>query len=180
MLPLRYLSRNVICSSFGWNAPLDILSGAELVKCEQTLRVTIYVIPRCFVIGFNGPALRTRLHVFCDGSTVAYGASAYVRIEDQFGTLVCSLAISRNKLTPQRKVLTIPKIKLSACANGIRVAQSILRESTLSFHSNSNWTDCRCSPSVIRNETDCVRRPSPGGNQCQQCCRPMEVRRHRI
>ncbi len=66
-----------------------------------------------------------QLHVFCDGSNLAYAAVAFLRVETQSNVSV-QLVQAKARVTPIQKT-TIPRIELMACTIGTRLGTSIQR-----------------------------------------------------
>lgn len=156
LVPLKLLVRDVAHDGRAWDDTLspDELKRAE--RCMDTLRnLDGLHIPRCYVgVGVDPRAVVCReLHMFSDGSENCYGACGYVRIVDSGGQISTALIASKNKLVPRKKVLTIPKIELSAAALGVRLARSLRQEISVSLTAVYFWTDSRAVLAMIRNVT---------------------------
>lgn len=73
-----------------------------------------------------------QLHTFCDGSTLAYAANVYIRIQYTDSSIHTHLLIAKSKVTPT-KPLSIPRIELCGAELATRLAvwvKSTLRIST--------------------------------------------------
>lgn len=99
-------------SGIDWDEKLPInlqqqwrtyISGLEYIKSITIPRWINYFPDKCKNI---------QLHAFCDGSTVAYAANVYIRLEYFDGTIFTHLLVAKTKVTPL-KPLTIPRIELS-------------------------------------------------------------------
>ena len=68
------------------------------------------------------------LHVFCDGSTIAYGAVAYLkRISIDKSKPVCSFVMSKSRLAPMKEAtITVPRLELQAAVLAVRLKLAIL------------------------------------------------------
>ena len=87
--------------------------GQELMKINQVK------IPRLLID--DKPIETKRLLIFCDGSTVAYGAVGYLRTLYKDGSISIRLIKAAKKCTPLRKQ-TIPRIELMAALEGAKLA----------------------------------------------------------
>ena len=68
------------------------------------------------------------LYVFCDGSTIAYGAVAYLkRISIDKSKPVCSFVMSKSRLAPMKEAtITVPRLELQAAVLAVRLKLAIL------------------------------------------------------
>ena len=101
----------------------EIIQGYH--ECTKDLmQVNKIKIPRLMIE--NKLVTSKRLIIFCDGSSVAYGAVAYLRISYQDGTITIRLVKAAKKCTPIRKQ-TIPRIELMAALEGAKLAARLKR-----------------------------------------------------
>ncbi|XP_064121737.1 uncharacterized protein LOC135226222 [Macrobrachium nipponense] len=83
-------------------------------------------IPRCFKSSSFGNVTSSSLVLFSDASTVGYGVAAYLVLHD--GNQVQSnLVMGKSRVSP-KKVVTIPRLQLTAATVSVKVAQHILKE----------------------------------------------------
>ncbi|XP_059608070.1 uncharacterized protein LOC132255915 [Phlebotomus argentipes] len=80
----------------------------------------------------------TELHVFCDSSSVAYGAVAYVVTEDDIHGRQSQILMAKSRIAPTSSI-TIPKLELCAAALGSQLAHKI--RNALSVTEYFLWTD---------------------------------------
>ena len=81
-----------------------------------------FKIPQCY----DAKTSRTspvELHVFCDASTQAYAAAAYVRVPTAEG-FHSSLVMAKMRVAPL-KPTSVPRLELQAAVMGSRLAQTI-------------------------------------------------------
>ena len=90
--------------------------GQELMKIDQIK------IPR--LLTEDKPIKDKTLLIFCDGSTVAYGAVSYLRTSYQDGTVTVRLIKAAKKCTPLRRQ-TIPRIELMAALEGAKLSNRL-------------------------------------------------------
>jgi transposase InsO family protein len=106
-----------------------------------------WLVPRCLHLSSDGR--RAQLHVFCDGSEIAYGAVAYARVETGSSIIVSSPIMAKSRLTPLNNsaLKTIPRIEL--CAAKLSVSLQLILRGSLDFKFQKivYWTD---STTVIK------------------------------
>ncbi|XP_070139213.1 uncharacterized protein [Drosophila bipectinata] len=83
-------------------------------------------IPRWFGCDFSN-VISLQLHMFSDGSSLAYAACAYLRVLDTAGIINTHLVAARTRVTPT-KPLTIPRVKLSGAVLATKLATWIQQQ----------------------------------------------------
>nr|CAI5828097.1 unnamed protein product [Callosobruchus analis] len=100
--------------------PLDLKNKWLQFQHELTtlnsLHIPRNVIPQGFTV--------VDVHCFCDASNKAYASCIYVRSMDSNENYQVHLLCSKTKVAPL-KVLTIPKLELSACLLGAQLMHSV-------------------------------------------------------
>lgn len=96
-------------------------------------------------------AKRVELHVFCDGSSHAYAALAYLRVQDSSDQFHVHLITAKSKVTPKPPI-TIPRIELCAAVLGLKLAQWVCQHIaiTKSIAQVYYWLDATIVLSWIR------------------------------
>ncbi|XP_055714743.1 uncharacterized protein LOC129808863 [Phlebotomus papatasi] len=89
------------------------------------------------------------LHVFCDSSSFAYGAVAYVVTENETGERKAQLLMAKSRIAPTKSI-TIPKLELCATVLGARLIKKI--QESLSFNECFSWTDSTIVLGQIRSK----------------------------
>ena len=81
--------------------------------------------------------------VFADGSEKAYGAVAYLRIEDVEENVRCSFVMSKARLTPMnnKTLKTIPRVELNAAKLAVILAGILQQELKMNLHGVYFWSD---------------------------------------
>ncbi|XP_075148904.1 uncharacterized protein LOC142222573 [Haematobia irritans] len=102
-----------------------------------------FMFPR-FVSALNSSV---QIHAFCDASLSAYGACVYVRAECE-GEITTHLLCSKSRVAPL-KVLTVPKLELSAAALLADLLESISKTlpTNIEYHC---WSDSMVTLSWLR------------------------------
>lgn len=99
-------------------------------------------IPRWLEYGPYGIA-STELHAFCDGSSTAYAANVYLRLQYERGDIHTHLLISKSRVTPT-KPLTIPRTELCGAVLAAKLMKWVRANIHLPFHESIAtyyWTD---------------------------------------
>ncbi|XP_063618732.1 uncharacterized protein LOC134791614 [Cydia splendana] len=123
-----------------WDAPLPDKEAEDFFQWQNALKhVAALRIPRRYES--PGGATRYTLHVFTDASTEAYCAVAYWRIENKEDVRV-SLAAGKSRVCPL-KVLSVPRLELTAAVIGVRLAETIKKEQRYNVEKIIYWTDSR-------------------------------------
>nr|XP_053606381.1 uncharacterized protein LOC128672900 isoform X2 [Plodia interpunctella] len=147
--PLGLLSASIIiakillqklwANKLSWDdeVPQDIAESWNYfigtLKCLSELK-----IPRCVL---NTDRQYTELHIFCDASSNAYGACAYIRTySDGSSNPTVRLLCAKTKVAPL-KSLTIPRLELCGAYVGAKLYKHIVDSLRLSFTKTYFWTD---------------------------------------
>lgn len=123
-----------------WDDPLssDLQSEwSEIVEEFQFLHQI--EIPRW--LNTNSRNKRNEIHIFCDSSQRAYGTVAYLRTIDSNNVISIALLIAKNKLTPVRKPLTIPRAELCGAVLAVKLYESLQTKFRLPINQIFMWTD---------------------------------------
>lgn len=119
------------------NLPTDLLESWRAWEHELP-NLAMVVFPRCYIPShFKVEASRFSLHIFCDAAEVAYGAVAYLLIEQQ-GEVHTSFVMARSRVAPKRQ-LTMPRLELCAALAGAQLAKLLLQELTIHIESTTLW-----------------------------------------
>lgn len=94
---------------------------------------------------------KVELHIFVDGSELAYSTAAYFRIEDQNGA-DCKLIGGKTKVAPL-KPLSIPRMELQAAVLGTRFKKSIIDDHTMEISRTVIWSDSETVLNWLRSDT---------------------------
>lgn len=122
---------------------------------EQVVLLNEFEIPRCYKMKMGLPE-DVQLHVFADGSEIAYGAVAYLRYESSF-EVVTNIVMAKSRLTPlsRNSLKTIPRIELNAAKLAAQLYEKIKSElkSYLTLNSVYFWTDSVSALQYIASDT---------------------------
>jgi hypothetical protein len=108
-------------------------------------------IPRCIKPIHFGPVINCQLHHFADASETAYGVVSYLRAENEEGEISSSLLMAKGRLSPL-KILTIPRLELSAATLAVKQDGYIRREIDVEIHETHFWSDSTIVLQYIKSE----------------------------
>ncbi len=133
------------------NLPISLINEWKSWLKELPLLMT-FEVPRCYKP--LSDIQRTEIHIFCDGSKIAYGVVAYIRFVLNESKFYCSSLMAKVRLTPLNNTLkTIPRIELNAARLAITVQQILHRELELKIDAEYFWSDSTTVLNYIGNET---------------------------
>ncbi|XP_017482274.1 PREDICTED: uncharacterized protein LOC108371266 [Rhagoletis zephyria] len=126
----------------GWDTPVpgDIQTPWKRF-IEELPNISQIRLPRWLDTGATNPA--KELHVFCDASTLAYSATAYLRARDDGGKWCTSLLLAKCKVAPIKPKITIPRAELCGALLAARLVQFLQRHLRLPIDNSRIhfWTD---------------------------------------
>lgn len=136
----------------GWD---DFLSKEVQLRWEQWKQDLINLqeinIPRTYVPNDFGTIVKVELHHFSDASTSGYGQCSYLRFCNEDGDVHCALVMGRSRVSPL-KVVTIPRLELTAAVISVEVSNVLKRELDYVDVEELFWTDSKAVLGYIRNE----------------------------
>lgn len=138
-----------------WDDPLpDHLASRWKRWISQLRFLKNYEIPRCY-IGDGAVGKSVQLHVFCDGSEIAYGSVAYVRHESTPSQVNATIIMAKARLTPLNRssLKTIPRIELNSAKLAVSLYLKLMKELEIKFHDVCFWTDSTTVLNYINSES---------------------------
>ena len=137
----------------GWDEPLESTTQGQWIKWLDKLdRLSEFQLDRCLVPVDFGDVKECKLHHFSDASKDAYGCVSFVRLVSSSGRIHCSFVMGKSRLAPL-KVMTIPRLELSAAVLAVRQDTMLRRETDLDICKSTFWTDSMLVLQYIRNQT---------------------------
>lgn len=149
--PLGYISPIIIAAKIilkkvwaagivEWNQPTPSEITTQWQQFASALpSIDKIVVPR-WINYEPGNVKSIQLHVFCDGSSSAYAAAAYIRINCHNGDIHTHLIASKSKVTPT-KPLTIPQTELNGAELAVRLASWVTKQLRIKIDSTHFWSD---------------------------------------
>ncbi|XP_068245272.1 uncharacterized protein [Palaemon carinicauda] len=95
---------------------------------------------------------KPNLVIFSDGSTEAYGACAYVRLQISDNKFESSLIMAKNKIAPVKQ-MSIPRLELCGALIAARMRELIVKEFLWEFESVYHIVDSTIVRSQIQKES---------------------------
>ncbi|KAM7296267.1 uncharacterized protein ISCGN_021446, partial [Ixodes scapularis] len=119
--------------------------------CKDLTALKNIAVPRLIALDFSKDETEKALHVFCDASTRAYGAVAYLTSKEQNGKRV-ALIMAKSRVAPL-KWLTLPRLQLMGALIGARLTQFLTSKLKLEGLPVYLWTDSAIVLYWIRGST---------------------------
>jgi hypothetical protein len=152
VLLAKMLMQDLCRENFSWD---DVLQGDYLKRweswLEQLMKIEKLYVPRCFKPPQFGRIVSIQLHVFADASQRGYGAVSYLRFVNELGDIHVAFVIGKARVAPL-KVVTIPRLELSAAVVAARLEKMIRSEIDLSIDTTLLWTDSTTVLGYIANK----------------------------
>lgn len=137
----KLVNQSLCRKGVGWDEPLPVSDLENWLEWKnELLELGKLKIKRCMKPNNYKDGAIYELHHFSDASEKAYGCVAYLRTTDCDGVVHCALILSKAHLAPV-KVLTIPRLELSAAVLAVRVEAMIRREVDIPIQKSVFWTD---------------------------------------
>ena len=127
VIQLKSFIQTLWLDKLTWDEPLN----RQLVQQYENLSANLSFIDKIeiprFILDKKMDINKTplQLHVFCDASTTAYAAAAYIRQPTDQGTFRVQLLVAKTKVAPIR-TLCVPRLELCAALLGAQLVQSIV------------------------------------------------------
>ena len=86
-------------------------------------------------------ATQIQLHGFCDASEKAYGACIYVRSTDQTGHVQTQLFCAKSRVSPIKKVQSIPRLELCGALLLMKLHKSVTAAIDTKIDRSTFWSD---------------------------------------
>ncbi|KAG1935726.1 hypothetical protein F2P79_019030 [Pimephales promelas] len=134
-----------------WDDPLpDDLrplweSWVQDLKNLAEVRVQRHYLPSSFKVQHY------ELHHFSDASVSGYGECSYLRAVSTSGEVHCSLVMGKSRVAPT-KVMTIPRLGLSAAVVAVRTSDMLKKELEIDCQQECFWTDSKVVLGYIGNK----------------------------
>ena len=123
-----------------WDEPLPpALETSWKRWLNSVKKLNNLLIPRCYNTQSYS---NVQLHMFADGSQLAYGCVAYLRFENNTA-VKCTLVIAKVRLVPLSKgaLKTIPRIELNAAKLAVILYLKLCKELNLPLSQIYFWSD---------------------------------------
>ena len=149
VLPAKLVLQELCKKGFDWDSTIPEVDLQNWQLWRQNLhQLENMEIERCLNPLENDA--KHELHVFCDASEKAYCAVAYLRVVTE-AEVKCTLVMSKSRVTPIGKKITIPRLELTSCKLGVELAKIIENEMDVTM-TTYYWTDSMSALRYISND----------------------------
>ncbi|XP_061759975.1 uncharacterized protein LOC133554813 [Nerophis ophidion] len=136
-----------------WDSPLPQDMKQTWVTWRASLEdLGSLQVPRTYAEPSLAGMLRRELCVFCDASTKAIAAVAYLRLTDTEGTIHVGFTMGKAKLAPLNEH-TVPRLELCAAVLAVELAELITSEIDTQLDETIFYSDSKVVLGYIKNET---------------------------
>ncbi|XP_073763460.1 uncharacterized protein [Danio rerio] len=148
----RSILREISTDISEWDTPLPKEKQERWQKWKDSLKHLQHLkIPRMYTCIPLSEAQRKEVHIFCDASTKAVGAVAYLKLIDINGKSEVGFLLGKARLAPKPDI-TIPRLELCAAVLAVEVAELIQGELDTIMHEVNFYTDSKVVLGYIFNE----------------------------
>lgn len=122
---------------------------------EEIKLINKFEFPRCYKKHENYNDCKMELHLFSDGSELAYGSVCYLRIVDRNNGVNCSIVMAKVRLTPldRASLKTVPRIELNAAKLSVLLYEQIRDKLDILIDDVFYWTDSMAVMNYLHSET---------------------------
>ena len=147
----KALIRELTSEQCEWDDPLPPEKEQYWRAWKESLKdLEQLSIPRPYVPVSLSSTQRRELCVFCDASTMAISAVAYLRVVDSAGESHLGFVMGKAKLAP-RPAHTIPRLELCAAVLAVEMSELISDELDLDIQTVRFYTDSKIVLGYIHN-----------------------------
>ncbi|XP_049341522.1 uncharacterized protein LOC125806060 [Astyanax mexicanus] len=137
----------------GWDTPLNSEKEPKWKMWRESLNALEDLqIKRCYIPMPLSSTQRKELCIFCDASTTAIGAVAYLRTIDANGNPHVGFVMGKSKLAP-RPAHTIPRLELCAAVLAVQMYELIRDEMDMHVDTVRFFTDSKIVLGYIHNSS---------------------------
>ncbi|XP_054745916.1 uncharacterized protein LOC129250308 [Anastrepha obliqua] len=136
----KIILQDVWRSGVGWDEPIKEEERCNWFRWVKRIpAINGIKIPRCLSLASENQ--NNQLHIFVDASIKAYAAMAYIRSEVGL-QISCSLLASKTRVAPL-KPTSIPRLEQLAAVLGLRLANVLSYELSITVNRRVFWTDSK-------------------------------------
>ena len=121
----RILMQRIWRKRLDWDQEFPVEMQQEFwIWVDNLPKIVAVHVPRWYFHGQDARPQQVELHVFCDASEKAYGAVAYIRIENYDGAVTVTIAAIKARVAPVQPP-TLPRLELLGGHLAVRLAEQI-------------------------------------------------------
>ncbi|KAK6031060.1 zinc knuckle [Ostertagia ostertagi] len=124
-----------------WDDPLPEEQNDQWCRLLSSWTISSFTLPRLLTdVNDNSDSLYD-LHVFTDASSTAYCATAYVVHRRKNAPPTALFLMSKSRLAPLNKAITIPRLELAALMIGAKLTTYLAEQLDITITRKFLWTD---------------------------------------
>ena len=152
VLEARMIYRVLCQQELEWDEPI---LDPELKRWERWLSSLVQLrdvtIPRCLGVQTPGNIGNCQMHCFSDASKQAFGMTCYLRVQENDGTIRCTLLMSKSRLAPKSEE-SVPRLELMAAVEAVKMEIVLKNELGLPLHPSIFWSDSAIVLQSLQND----------------------------
>ncbi|XP_064292652.1 uncharacterized protein LOC135309907 [Plodia interpunctella] len=140
LVPAKLIIQKLWLQKMGWDEEIDPATKEEWLKIRESLKdVNLIKIKRWIGVTDKNENELT-IHGYCDASEKAYGAVAYLRVQDENGEYKTNIIAARTKVAPI-KALSLPRLELCGAVLLSKLLRQISEAMGIPTNQIFCWTD---------------------------------------
>ena len=138
VMQAKVLMQECWVAGVGWDEPVpDSINTSARQWFDDLNQLHLIRVPRCLIMD---PVGRAELRVFCDASSVAYGAVVYICTVQHCSDRTIRFAAAKSRVAPT-KTQSIPRLELMAAVLGTQLARKIGNILSIAMSAVTLWGD---------------------------------------
>ncbi|CAO4383267.1 unnamed protein product [Caenorhabditis nigoni] len=166
----KLITRNISAHTIKWNDVVSPEIAQQTIAYRERINNSNLKFRRN--IEQLDSTTPVRLAIFTDASEHTYGACVYLVIEKEGLTSKCQphLLIAKQRIAPQQKTLTIPRLELLGLVIGVKILNYVLAEMQLNVKAIEFFSDSTIALAQIKNHSTLKGEKQPVfvENRCRQ------------
>lgn len=158
IIPAKRIFQQACFLKVGWDEKLPQSLQTQWAKwLSQICLLDSFEIPRAYCCEITDPEFE--LHIFCDGSEIAYGAVAYLRCYSETKVRV-TIVSAKVRMTPLNRssLKTVPRIELNAAKLAVSLYLQVKSELEITLKDLFFWSDSTVVLAYIKSDNGCFHR----------------------
>ncbi|XP_048483631.1 uncharacterized protein LOC119692124 [Plutella xylostella] len=140
IIPAKILMQRLWLQKTGWDEDVDEEAREEWIELREKFQELDQVQVKRWHETTESNRDHTSIHGFCDASTKAYAAVAYLRVEDKEGNVTTNIIAAKTRVAPLKPV-TLPRLELCGAVLLAKMLKQIREAMRISESKVHAWTD---------------------------------------
>ncbi len=135
----------------GWDEELEPQALKRWKKWESEFaNLFNFAVSRCYIPG-GTMSCQLVMHVFSDASESSYCSVCYIRAVCIDGAIYVAFVTAKNRLTPMKKRVTVPRLDLCAAVQGVTLGTKMCGDFQITAQMVRYWSDSQATLRFIKN-----------------------------